>query len=122
MYGLIAKLRTRPNRRNAVLAILAKATVTMPGCLAYVVARDPSDPDIIWITEAWQDKRSHDESLAIPAIEAATAKARPLLMGFETTIPIEPVGAMDLRQRGAHWEGTNEKAGPKARPIDLPSK
>lgn len=119
MYGLIAKLRTRPDSREAVIAILTKSTDTMPGCLAYVIARDPSDPDIIWITEAWQDKVSHDESLKLPAVEAAIAEARPLLMGFETTIPIEPVGAMDLRQHGRRKVANNEKGGPEGPPDPI---
>ena len=98
MYGLIAKLRTRPDRRDAVLAILLKGTGSMPGCLTYIVAKDPSDPDVVWITEAWENKASHEAALALPAVRAAIAEAKPLLAGFETSIPIEPVGGVGLRQ------------------------
>ena len=30
----------------------------MPGCLSYVVARDPTDADAIWITEVWDARRA----------------------------------------------------------------
>ena len=31
----------------------------MPGCLSYVVATDPAEPNGIWITEAWDSQASH---------------------------------------------------------------
>lgn len=97
MYGLIAKLRTRPEQRDAVLAILLEGTASVPGCLAYIVSRDSFDPDVLWITEAWEDKASHEAALKLPAVQAAIAKAKPLLAAFETSIPIEPVGGVGLK-------------------------
>jgi len=98
MYGLIAKLRARPDQRDAVLAILLKGTSSMPGCLAYIVSKDTSDPDVLWITEAWENRASHEAALALPAVRAAITEAKPLLAGFETSIPIEPVGGIGLKQ------------------------
>ena len=51
MYGLIGKMLTAPGQRDAVIAILLEGTVAMPGCRSYVVARDPTAPEAIWITE-----------------------------------------------------------------------
>ena len=31
----------------------------MPGCLSYVVAKDPADENAIWITEVWDSQASH---------------------------------------------------------------
>ena len=58
----------------------------MPGCLNYVVARDPADADAIWITEVWADAESHKASLALPSVQAAIAKARPLIAGFNSSV------------------------------------
>jgi quinol monooxygenase YgiN len=100
MYGLIGKLRTQPGQRDALIAILVGGTGSMPGCLSYVVAKDPSDADGIWITEVWDSQESHKASLALPAVKDAIAKGRPLIAGFDQQIATEPVGGLGLRQNG----------------------
>ena len=66
MYGLIGKMRTQPGQRDALIAILLAGTGGMPGCLSYVVAKDPADADGIWITEVWDSEESHQASLTLP--------------------------------------------------------
>ena len=51
MYGLIGKMKAVPGKRDALIAVLLDGVSGMPGCLSYVVAQDPADPDGIWITE-----------------------------------------------------------------------
>jgi len=64
----------------------------MPNCLNYVVARDPSDADAIWITEVWDSEVSHKASLALPTVRAAVAEAMPMIQGFDSATPTEPIG------------------------------
>jgi quinol monooxygenase YgiN len=95
MFGLIGKMSATPGQRDALLEILLAGTATMPGCLSYIIAKDSKDPDAIWITEVWDSKASHDASLALPAVKAAIAKARPIIAGFgdgATTVPVGGVG------------------------------
>ena len=95
MHGLIGRMRCQPGQRNALIAILLEGTGAMPGCLSYVVAKDPADADAIWITEVWDSKTSHRASLQLPAVRAAIQRARPLIAGFESgqeTIPVGGVG------------------------------
>ncbi|CAN5296712.1 hypothetical protein BH24GEM2_BH24GEM2_05850 [soil metagenome] len=47
MYGLIGKMTALPGERDALVAILLQGTGEMPGCLSYVAALDPADPDAI---------------------------------------------------------------------------
>ncbi len=96
MHGLIGKMRATPGKRDAMLAILLKGTGGMPGCLSYVVARDPADADAIWITEVWDSEASHKASLSLPAVQAAIAEARPLIAGFDSHVTTEPVGGVGL--------------------------
>jgi quinol monooxygenase YgiN len=96
MYGLIGKMRTVPGQRDAMLAILLEGTQAMPGCLSYVVAKDKTDADAIWITEVWASAESHRASLQLPAVRAAIARARPLIAGFEPGTETEPVGGVGL--------------------------
>ena len=86
MFGLIGKMRAQPGKRDALLGILLEGTDAMPGCLNYVVARDPADADAIWITEVWVDAASHKASLALPSVQAAIAEARPMIAGFDSSV------------------------------------
>lgn len=96
MYGLIGKITATGGQRDALAAILLDATQAMPGCLSYVVASDTSEPDAIWVTEVWDDKASHVASLALPAVQAAIAKARPLIAGFSHRVETTPLGGFGL--------------------------
>src|SRR5574338_270003 len=59
MYGLIGRFTAVAGRRDALAAILLDATTAMPGCLSYVVANDPGDPDALWVTEVWDSAEAH---------------------------------------------------------------
>src|SRR5690606_10508456 len=63
MFGLIGKMKAVAGQREALIGILLEGTRSMPGCLSYIVARDTSDPDGIWITEVWDSRESHAASL-----------------------------------------------------------
>lgn len=96
MYGLIGKMLAVPGEREALLDLLLGGLAPMPGCLSYVVARDPADPDGLWITEVWDSKASHEASLALPAVRALIGRARPLIAGFASSVPTEPLGGLGL--------------------------
>jgi quinol monooxygenase YgiN len=96
MFGLIGKMLTVEGRRDEVLDILLKATGRMPGCHSYIVAKDVTDANAIWITEVWDTKESHDSSLSLPAVKEAIAKARPMIAGFGDSFTTNPVGGVGL--------------------------
>ncbi|MBX9401163.1 antibiotic biosynthesis monooxygenase [Lysobacter sp. BMK333-48F3] len=100
MYGLIGKMTAVAGQRDALLAILLDGIEAMPGCLSYVVARDPKDADAIWITEVWDRADSHRASLALPQVQAAIAQARSLIAGFDSHVETEPVGGHGLTRAG----------------------
>lgn len=83
--------------RDRLIGILLEAIEEMPGCLSYIVAKDPSDSTMIWITEVWTDQESHKASLQLPAVRDAISRAMPLIAGFEPGTVTEPVGGHGLR-------------------------
>lgn len=99
MYGLIGKITAVAGQRDALAAILLEGTRAMPGCLSYIVAADPADPDALWITEVWDSKASHEASLELPAVQAAIAKGRPLIAGFSNRVETVPLGGHGLQQQ-----------------------
>lgn len=96
MYGLIGRMRATPGKRDTLLDMLLEGTGEMPGCLSYVVARDPADADAIWITEVWTDETHHKASLKLPAVREAIGRARPLIAGFDSQVVTEPLGGVGL--------------------------
>lgn len=92
MYGLIGKLKATPEQRDALIAILLAGVAGMPGCLSYVVARDPADADAIWITEVWESRASHQASLSLPSVQEAITRGRPLIAAFDLHVETVPVG------------------------------
>jgi quinol monooxygenase YgiN len=96
MYGLIGKISAIPGEREALAAILLEGTAAMPGCRSYVVAADPEDENGLWVTEVWEDRESHRASLALPAVQAAIARGRPLIAGFSNRTETTPIGGVGL--------------------------
>ncbi len=96
MYGLIGQMRAVPGRRDELAAILLEGTSDMEGCLSYVIAADPADPDGLWITEVWRDRESHAASLTLPRVRSAIERGRPLIAGFGERIETEPLGGHGL--------------------------
>lgn len=100
MYGLIGKMRAVSGQRDALIDILTEGVSAMPGCLSYVVAQDPSDPDVIWVTEVWDSQESHRASLSLSSVKDAIARGRPLIAGFEQHVETVPVGGHGVPARG----------------------
>jgi quinol monooxygenase YgiN len=102
MYGLIGRMTATPGNRDALIAILLEGSAAMPGCLSYVVAKDASDANAIWITEVWDTKSSHDASLTLPAVKDAITRGRALIAGFGESIVTTPVGGHGLVTKPVH--------------------
>lgn len=96
MHGLIAKMTAVEGKRDELIAILLDGTSEMPGCLSYIVAKDPADKSTIWVSEVWEDRASHKASLSLPAVREAIAKGKPLIAKFDQSVITEPVGGHGL--------------------------
>ena len=99
MYGLIGKMKVVPGQRDSLLQILLEGTGGMPGCLSYIIAKDSSDPDALWVTEVWDNQASHKASLSLPSVQQAIARGRHLIAGFGERFETEPVGGQGLPAR-----------------------
>lgn len=92
MHGLIGKLTAVPEQRDALIAILLEGVSDMPGCLSYIIAKDPTDAAAIWITEVWDSQVSHEDSLSLPSVQQAIARGKPFIAGFGERVITEPGG------------------------------
>jgi quinol monooxygenase YgiN len=96
MYGLIGRMTSKPGERDALLALMLQGAENMPGCLNYIIAKDTGNENAVWITEVWQDEEHHQESLQLPSVRDAIAKAMPLIAGMEPGVVTDPVGGVGL--------------------------
>jgi len=93
-YGIIGQMKVAPGKRDELIAILAAGTRDMPGNISYTISKDQSDENAIWITEYWESKEAHAESLQLESVQAAIGKGRPMIGGFGHRFEVTPVAGV----------------------------
>lgn len=84
MYLLQGKLKAKPDKANDLADILLQASKlvsTAKGCKLYVIAKDKNDLSFVHITEIWESKENHDDSLKVEGVRELIMTAMPLLAG-----------------------------------------
>jgi quinol monooxygenase YgiN len=82
MDGLIAKISAVPGQRDALIAILAAGSASMPGCLSYVVFERSEDESGIWITEMWDSETKSHGVVDTANRQGGDHQGRPLIARF----------------------------------------
>jgi quinol monooxygenase YgiN len=82
-FANVGTLGTVPGKRDELVALLAERNESLieAGCLAYEVGVDADHPDTVFVVELWVTAEAHRASLALPQVQSAIARARPLLDG-----------------------------------------
>lgn len=81
-YGLHGQLKANAGQGDQLATILLEAArlmATARGCHLYLVSKGLEDPDAVWITEVWDRKEDHDNSLQIEGVGELISRAWPLL-------------------------------------------
>lgn len=98
-YGLIGKLSSAPENREALVNLLTQAADLMrkiASCHSYIVTKDADDPGAVWVIELWDSKEAHDDSLTAPEVRQLIGQAMPLLKGNPEGITLIPVSGKGL--------------------------
>jgi quinol monooxygenase YgiN len=101
MYGCYVKFTARPGQRDALVEHLLSAAASVEqaaGCVWYVINTSPTEPDIVWVTELWQNEALHDASLTHEDAQAAIRQVLPLLADRPQKIDLVPVGGKGIAQ------------------------
>lgn len=83
-YLLHGKLTAKSDFADELANILiqsSKLVSTVTGCNLYVIAKDGNDLNSVWITEIWDSKEDHDNSLKLAGVRELIMKAMPFLDG-----------------------------------------
>jgi len=102
MFGSIGRLTVVPGRRDELIGILKQSAADMPGCLSYVVAKDSSDENAIWVTEVWESIASHDASLSLPSVKNAIVRGKSIISSFDKIAVTNPVWGVGLPASHTH--------------------
>ena len=99
-YGLHGSLKAKKGKGEELALILLEASKLVAktkGCISYVVSKDVQDQEVIWVTEIWETKADHDNSLKDPAVRSLISKAIPILGGTpESGQELEIIGGHGL--------------------------
>ncbi len=83
-YGLHGKLKATAGNGDKMAEILlaaAEMVSTARGCRLYAISRDENEPDAVWVTEIWDTKEDHDNSLKVPGVRELIGRAMPIIDG-----------------------------------------
>lgn len=81
-YLLHGKLSAKAGHQNDLAIILldaSKLVSTAKGCKLYLIGIDQNDPNAVFVTEIWDTKEDHDNSLKVEGIKELIMKAMPIL-------------------------------------------
>ena len=97
-YGYLGSMKVRPGHRGEVVDILLSGVDGLrdAGCDLYVVSVSDTDDSTIWVTEVWQSRQHHQDSLQLPEVRAAIDRAMPMLTGEFTSMETTVMGGLGL--------------------------
>lgn len=100
-YGLHGKLKATEGNGEKLASILleaARLVSTAKGCHLYIVSKDKANNEMVWITEVWDSKEDHDNSLKVPGVRELISQAMPILDGPpEKGQELEILGGVGLK-------------------------
>ncbi|MEP6948023.1 MAG: antibiotic biosynthesis monooxygenase [Ginsengibacter sp.] len=98
-YGLFGKFKSKEGKREELISILleaAKLVSTAKGCHHYIIYKDTKHEDGVSVSEIWDSKDDHDNSLKIEGCMELISKAMPLIEGNPEGMVLEVIGGGGL--------------------------
>src|SRR4051812_12612205 len=80
-YFLYTKFTAKAVFAEELVTILLEASKlvsTAKGCHLFVIGKDNNDKDSVWVTEIWDSKEDHDNSLKVEGVRELISKAIPM--------------------------------------------
>lgn len=98
-YGLCGSILATEGEGDTLASLLLEAATALEfadGCRLYLVNRDPSDADRVWVVEVWDSAEQHRASLDLPAVQEVIGRARPVIAGMGDRFELEPIGGLGI--------------------------
>lgn len=97
-FAMQVEIKAHPGQGQRLIDIMLDAAAlakTQPGCQLYVVMQGMTDPDLIFVTEAWDSQEAHQNSLSDQAILGLVTLAKPLIQAMQHQVA-RPLGGLGL--------------------------
>ncbi|MEQ9310779.1 MAG: putative quinol monooxygenase [Balneolaceae bacterium] len=98
-YGLQGKLFAQSGKGNELASILVEAAELMKsakGCHIYIVGQQAENKHTVCISEVWDSKEAHNESLNLPGVRELIGRAMPILEGQPESFEVDIIGGQGL--------------------------
>ena len=99
MFALIIRHRTKPGRREEVIAVwrrhMAPAIMSNPGHTAYFYCLDNADPDSLYAFQQYASIEASEQFLRTSSYAAYLKEVEPLLAGPPQITALTPVWSKD---------------------------
>ncbi len=98
-FGLHSRLKAAKGKGEELSSILLKAAdlvAKVKGCQLYLVSQDAQNKDHIWVTEVWDSKEDHGNSLQSAKVKKLIVKALPILEDQPEGNSLEVLGGFGL--------------------------
>lgn len=98
MYGLFGKFIAVEGGRDNLVNILLEASELLKenvGCIHYLVGKSKAENEV-WVSEVWNSKEAHDNSLNPENIRNLIMTARPFIKEMPDGIEYEVMGGKGL--------------------------
>lgn len=100
-YGLHGKLKATKGNGAQLAAILLQASELVSkakGCNLYIISKDKEDEEMFWVTEIWESKEDHHQSLKTEGAAELVLQALPIIDGNpKSGREFEIIGGFGLR-------------------------
>jgi quinol monooxygenase YgiN len=98
-YGCYVKFTARPGERDALVELLlgaASLVESAPGCRIYLINTSQDDPDVVWVTEVWDNESDAQAPLRQEGTQERIQRVLLLLARSPERTIIQPVGGKGL--------------------------
>lgn len=81
LHGKLTAITGQSDQLASILLEASKLVSTAKGCKLYAVSKSSTERDSVYVTEIWERKEDHDNSLNVEGVRDLIKKAMPILNG-----------------------------------------
>lgn len=101
MHARLIIFSAKPGAADQLAALLVQVSDGLrdaPGCLAWIVSRNPEAPEEVWVQELWESEEAAEAALAAGATGAGPGPAdvMALVDGRPSRTDLAPVGGVEF--------------------------
>ena len=84
LHGKLTAKNGHGDELSTILLEAAKLVSTAKGCNLYVIGKEENDENSVYVTEIWDSKDDHNNSLKVEGVSELIMQAMPILAGQPT--------------------------------------